>query len=65
MARTARTAQKSKRDRISTKVHDRIAMARVNAALRAQEEEYDRYAHWTVVRSGRPLVFGFDAEVIG
>jgi hypothetical protein len=31
--------QKSKRDRISTKVHDRIALARCEAAIRRDEQE--------------------------
>lgn len=56
--------QRSKRDRISTKVHDRIALARCEAAVRKAEEDYDRHAHWTTVLRG-DVTFGFDATVIG
>lgn len=38
MARRIRREQASKRDRISTKVHDRVAMARVEAAIRSEEQ---------------------------
>ena len=33
-----RRAQASKRDRFSAKVHDRIAMARVDAAIRTEQQ---------------------------
>ena len=36
MARTARTPQRSKRDRFNAKVHDRIALARAEAAVRRE-----------------------------
>lgn len=44
MTKKIRSAQRSKRDRISTKVHDRIAMARVDAAIRTEQQWLDSAA---------------------
>lgn len=48
MARTARTPQRSKADRFNTKVHDRIALARAEAAARREQAAIQREAYDTL-----------------
>lgn len=38
MSRAQRPAQRSKRDRFNSKIHDRIAIARCEAAIRKEEQ---------------------------
>lgn len=57
-----RRVQRSKRDRFSTKVHDRIAMARVDAAIRTQQQYEESAARsvWSAI----PGEIGMCGEVV-
>jgi hypothetical protein len=62
MGKSNRRQQASKRDRISTKVHDRIAMARVDAAIRTEQQwqESATRSVWSAI----PGEIGMSGEVV-
>lgn len=62
MSKIARRTQRSKRDRFSTKVADRIAMSRVDAAIRTHQQYEDnaRRSVWSAI----PGEIGMCGEVV-